>query len=61
MGLFPFIKKEKVFDTEEELKIVTELGEEEGTIQEEESDMIQSVLEFDNKMLRNKITSNKII
>ena len=33
MGLFPFIKKEKVFDTEEELKIVTELGEEEGTIQ----------------------------
>mgnify|MGYP001278845533 CR=1 FL=1 len=56
MGLFPFIKKEKVFDTEEELKIVTELGEEEGTIQEEESDMIQSVLEFDNKMLREVMT-----
>ena len=56
MSLFPFIKKEKVFDTEEELKIVTELGEEEGTIQEEESDMIQSVLEFDNKMLREVMT-----
>ena len=56
MGLFPFIKKEKVFDTEEELKIVTELGEEEGTIQEEESEMIQSVLEFDNKMLREIMT-----
>ena len=56
MILFPFIKKEKVFDTEEELKIVTELGEEEGTIQEEESDMIQSVLEFDNKMLREVMT-----
>ena len=56
MVLFPFIKKEKVFDTEEELKIVTELGEEEGTIKEEESDMIQSVLEFDNKMLREVMT-----
>ena len=49
MFLFPFIKKEKVFDTEEELKIVTELGEEEGTIHEDESEMIQSVLEFDDK------------
>jgi len=56
MALFPFIKKEKVFDTEEELKIVTELGEEEGTIEEEESDMIQSVLEFDDKMVREIMT-----
>lgn len=56
IALFPFIKKEKVFDSEEELKMVTELGEEEGTIQEEESDMIQSVLEFDNKMLREIMT-----
>ena len=53
---FPFIKKEKIFDTEEELKIVTELGEEEGTIQEDESDMIQSVLEFDDKMVREIMT-----
>ena len=56
IALFPFINKEKVFDTEEELRMVTELGEEEGTIQEEESDMIQSVLEFDNKMLREVMT-----
>ena len=54
--LFPFIKKEKVFDTEEELRIVTELGQEEGTIKEEESDMIQSVLEFDNKTVREIMT-----
>jgi len=56
MKLFPFIKKEKVFDTEEELKIVTELGEEEGTIKEEESEMIQSVLEFDDKTVREIMT-----
>ena len=56
MKLFPFIKKEKIFDTEEELKIVTELGEEEGTIKEEESDMIQSVLEFDDKTVREVMT-----
>ena len=56
MKLFPFIKKEKVFDTEEELKIATELGEEEGTIKEDESEMIQSVLEFDDKMVREIMT-----
>lgn len=56
MTLFPFIKKEKVFDTEEELKIATELGEAEGTIKEDESEMIQSVLEFDDKMVREIMT-----
>ena len=56
MTLFPFIKKEKVFDTEEELKIATELGEADGTIEEDESEMIQSVLEFDNKMVREIMT-----
>ena len=56
MKLFPFIKKEKVFDTEEELKIVTEIGEEKGTIKEEESEMIQSVLEFDDKTVREIMT-----
>ena len=35
--IFP-IKEEKIFDSEEELKMLTELGEEEGTLQEEESD-----------------------
>ncbi len=56
MTLFPFIKKEKVFDTEEELKIATELGEAEGTIKEDESEMIQSILEFDDKMVREIMT-----
>ena len=37
------IKKEKIFDSEEELKILTELVEESGTLQEEESDIIQSL------------------
>tara|TARA_A100001011_G_scaffold295206_1_gene307493 strand:- start:1975 stop:3216 length:1242 start_codon:yes stop_codon:yes gene_type:complete len=56
MFFFPFVKREKVFDTEEELKIATEIVEESGTIKEEESDMIQSVLEFDNKMVRQIMT-----
>jgi len=56
MTFFPFIKKEKVFDTEEELKIATELGEADGTIEEDESEMIQSILEFDNKMVREIMT-----
>ena len=44
--------EEKIFDSEEELKILTELGEEEGTLQEEESDMIQSIFEFKDKFVR---------
>ena len=35
--------------SEEELKILTELGEAEGTLEEEESEMIQSIMEFNNK------------
>ena len=53
--IFP-IKKEKIFDTEEELKLVTELGEESGTLQEEESDMIQSIFEFKDKYVREIMT-----
>ena len=44
--------EEKIFDSEEELKILTELSEEEGTLQEEESDMIQSIFEFKDKFVR---------
>jgi len=43
------IKDEKIFDSEEELKILTELGEEQGTLEEEESEMIQSIIEFNDK------------
>jgi len=53
--IIPF-RKEKIFDSEEELKILTELGEEEGTLQEEESDMIQSIFDFKEKTVGEIIT-----
>ena len=43
------VKDEKIFDSEEELKILTELGEEQGTLEEEESEMIQSIINFNDK------------
>ena len=46
------IKKEQIFDSEEELMMLAEVGEEEGTLDHEESDMIQSVLEFKNKLVK---------
>ena len=50
------LKKEKIFDSEEELKMLAELGEEEGTLQEEESDMIQSIFDFTGKTVGEIIT-----
>ena len=50
------IKKEQTFDSEEELMMVAEVGEEEGTLDHEESDMIQSVLEFKNKLVKEILT-----
>ena len=44
------VKDEKIFDSEEELKILTELGEEQGTLEEEESEMIQSIIDFNDKV-----------
>ena len=41
---------EKIFDSEEELKILAEMSEEEGTLEEEESEMIQSIIEFNDKV-----------
>ena len=55
MKLLP-LKKEKIFDSEEELKMLAELGEEEGTLQEEESDMIQSIFDFTGKTVGEIIT-----
>ena len=55
MKLMPF-RKEKIFDSEEELKILAELGEEEGTLQEEESEMIQSIFDFNEKTVGEIIT-----
>ena len=53
--LIPF-RKEKIFDSEEELKILAEIGEEEGTLQEEESEMIQSIFDFTDKTVGEIIT-----
>ena len=50
------MKKKKIFDSEEELKMLAELGEEEGTLQEEESDMIQSIFDFTGKTVGEIIT-----
>ena len=50
------LKKEKIFDSEEELKLLAELGEEEGTLQEEESDMIQSIFDFKGNTVGENIT-----
>ncbi|MBC8479596.1 MAG: HlyC/CorC family transporter [FCB group bacterium] len=55
MKLLP-IGEEKVFDSEEELKILTEISEEQGTLQSEESDMIQSIFEFHNKTVHEVMT-----
>ena len=49
-------KKEKSFDTEEELEILAELGEEGGSLDEEESEMIKSIFRFDNKTVREIMT-----
>ena len=55
MKIIP-LRKEKFFDSEEELKILAELGEEEGTLQEEESEMIQSIFDFTEKTVGEIIT-----
>jgi len=49
-------KEEKPFDTEEELEILAELGEEKGSLDEEESDMIRSIIKFDDKTVREIMT-----
>ena len=55
MKILP-LKREKIFDSEEELKILAALGEEEGTLQEEESGMIQSIFDFKGKTVGEIIT-----
>jgi len=55
MSLIPSTK-EKIFDSEEELIMLAELGEEQGTIHEEESEMIQSIFEFNDKTVHGIMT-----
>jgi len=50
------INKEQIFDSEEELIMLAEVGEEDGTLEQEESDMIQSVFEFKNKLVKEILT-----
>ena len=50
------INKEQIFDSEEELIMLAEVGEEDGTLDQEESDMIQSVFEFKNKLVKEILT-----
>tara|TARA_B100000579_G_scaffold399235_1_gene380053 strand:- start:347 stop:1321 length:975 start_codon:yes stop_codon:yes gene_type:complete len=50
------LNKEQIFDSEEELIMLAEVGEEEGTLDQEESDMIQSVFEFKNKLVKEILT-----
>jgi len=50
------VEKEKIFDSDEELKILTQVGEEQGTLQSEESDMIQSIYEFHGKSVHEVMT-----
>jgi len=50
------LEKEQIFDSEEELKLLTEIVEEEGTIDESESNMIQSVIEFNDKLVKEILT-----
>jgi len=50
------LSKEQIFDSEEELIMLAEVGEEDGTLEQEESDMIQSVFEFKNKLVKEILT-----
>jgi putative hemolysin len=45
-------KKEHPFITEEELRMLVNVGEEEGFIDEDEREMIDSILEFDDTLVR---------
>ena len=43
------LKKEKIFDSEQELKILTSISQQQGTLQSEESNMIHSIFDFKDK------------
>ncbi len=55
LKLLPW-KSEKIFDSEEELIILTELSEEQGTLQTEESEMIQSIFDFHDRAVHEVMT-----
>ena len=49
-------RSETLFETSEELKILTEISEEEGVLESDESDIIQSIIDFKEKMVREIMT-----
>ena len=49
-------RSESLFDSSEELKILTELSEKEGVLESDESDIIQSIIDFKEKMVREIMT-----
>lgn len=53
----PFINEENV--TEEEIRLLVDLGEERGVIEENEKEMIDNIFEFDNKQVSEIITHRK--
>ncbi len=54
MGVDPNANKEQV--TEEEIRMMVDVGEENGTIDEDEKKMINNIFEFDNKSVSDIIT-----
>ncbi len=55
----PLLNEEKV--TEEEIRLMVELGEERGVIEETEKEMIDNIFEFDNKLVSEIMTHRKDI
>ena len=54
LGVDPNEKDEEV--TEEEIRMMVDVGEEKGTIQETEKEMINNIFEFDNKVVTDIMT-----
>ena len=55
------IKEEALFVTEEELLTMVDLGEEEGALEEEEREMIHSVFEFGDTLVKEVMTARNDI
>jgi len=53
-GISPTAKEEEV--TEEEIRMMVDVGEEKGTIDESEKEMINNIFEFDNKVVEDIMT-----
>ncbi len=59
MGVDPYADREQV--TEEEIRMMVDVGNENGTIQESEKMMINNIFEFDNKSVSDIMTNRRNI